>query len=424
MKHRMELVVYVVVLTLFSAITLFAMFESRKWVAAEFFENMSEGAQAIAVAFARTTVITDKDLAELKSLSFADAVVHPLNKQLTERTKDLFEIYNIRYAYIMAPLEPSEVKYHVDKDNADFYGAKPGTPLNLIWLLDVLCDKEDLQNTDTPQKYAEYYKDINRYSYIRKEQQIILNNKINAKEHTIDEWGDLISAYAPVYTVEGNFVGMLGIDISEKRYASIWNRAFTKLLAAYALTFSFFLFLTLWIYRKFSIADRNAKYTDYLTGAYNRRYLMEHLPPMLAGARYARKDNLAFVMVDIDNFKNINDSYGHALGDASIKELYACLRCVIDKEKGVIVRWGGDEFMAVVGVDGIEDAEYMLSKLCACIKKDSSISSVAMSVSVGCSVASRAHINVSDIEPYINRADAALYEAKHKGRDCFVVVAM
>ena len=80
--------------------------------------------------------------------------------------------------------------------------------------------------------------------------------------------------------------------------------------------------------------------------------------------------------------------------------------------------------MAVVGVDGIEDAEYMLSKLCACIKKDSSISSVAMSVSVGCSVASRAHINVSDIEPYINRADAALYEAKHKGRDCFVVVAM
>ena len=221
MKHRMELVIYVVILTLFSAVTLFTMFESRERVAADFFDNMSRGAEAIAAVLAQTTIITDKDMAELKSMPFMEAVSHPLNKSLIEHTKDLYDIYHIRYAYIMTPLKASEIRYHVDKSNTDFYGTEVGEPLNLMWLLDVLCDKEDLKKTDTPQEYEDYYKDINRYSYIRDGQQNILKNRRIASERTIDEWGGLIIAYVPVYMVEGNFAGMLGIDISIDRYSSI-----------------------------------------------------------------------------------------------------------------------------------------------------------------------------------------------------------
>ena len=85
----MELVIYVVILTLFSAVTLFTMFESRERVAADFFDNMSRGAEAIAAVLAQTTIITDKDMAELKSMPFMEAVSHPLNKSLIEHTKDL-----------------------------------------------------------------------------------------------------------------------------------------------------------------------------------------------------------------------------------------------------------------------------------------------------------------------------------------------
>lgn len=423
MKHRMELVIYVVILTLFSAVTLFTMFESRERVAADFFDNMSRGAEAIAAVLAQTTIITDKDMAELKSMPFVEAVSHPLNKRLIEHTKDLYDIYHIRYAYIMTPLKASEIRYHVDKSNTDFYGTEVGEPLNLMWLLDVLCDKEDLKKTDTPQEYEDYYKDINRYSYIRDGQQNILKNRRIASERTIDEWGGLITAYAPVYTVEGNFAGMLGIDISTDRYSSIWHKAFSILLAAYSLTFCLFLFLTLWIYRKFSIADRNAKYTDSLTGAYNRRYQEDHLTAILASQHYAKEKNIAFIMVDIDHFKTINDTYGHALGDISIRKLYTCLRDVIGQEKGVVVRWGGDEFMAIAGVADMEEAESILAGICARVKSSRAIDAVVMSVSVGCCVVPRTSLKISEVESYINRADAALYEAKDKGRDCFVSIA-
>ena len=81
LKYKMELVVYLVILTLFSAITMFALLESRNRVAEDYFQNMTDSAEGIAVILARTTVITDNDLKELKGMSFIDSQSHPLNKQ-------------------------------------------------------------------------------------------------------------------------------------------------------------------------------------------------------------------------------------------------------------------------------------------------------------------------------------------------------
>ena len=425
MKYKMELVVYLVILTLFSAITMFALLESRNRVAEDYFQNMTDSAEGIAVILARTTVITDNDLKELKGMSFIDSQSHPLNKQLEERTKGLCSICNIRYAYIMAPLSSSEIKYHVDSENKGFYGIKAGTPLNLIWLLDVLCDDNDLKKTDTPQKRLEYYKDINRYSYIRDEQKNILKNRTSTTEHTMDEWGSLITAYAPVYTVEGSFVGMLGIDISTERYESIWHESFSLVMAVYAFSFFVFLFLTLWIYRKFRIADRHAKYTDALTGAYNRRYQEDIIPSILMKPPFREAKYIVFIMVDIDHFKNMNDTYGHAFGDCRLKTLYSYLCDAVKRMSGVVIRWGGDEFMSVMRADDISEIELLMDELCATVREhcdcESGCSDVGMSVSVGCHVVPHDKFDTSAQERYISAADHALYEAKKRGRDCFVV---
>ncbi|MEG1799010.1 MAG: diguanylate cyclase [Synergistaceae bacterium] len=425
MKYKMELVVYLVILTLFSAITMFALYESRNHVADDYFRSMASGAEGLAVVLARTTIITDKEFEELKKLSFIDAQDHHLNKELVKRTKNLYNVCNIRYAYLMSPLSPSEVKYHVDSENAEFYGTKAGTPLNLVWLLDVLCDANDLKKTDTPQKRIQYYKDINRYSFIREEQKSVLKNQKSVTEHTEDEWGNLITAYAPVYTVEGSFVGMLGIDISAERYKSIWYKSYSLVMVAYAFSFFVFLFLTLWIYRKFRIADRHAKYTDALTGAYNRRYQEDIIPSILLKPPFRDAKYIVFVMVDIDYFKNMNDTYGHAFGDCRLKALYGCLKNVVERKQGVVVRWGGDEFMSALPVNSLEEHKSLLTELCARVMEyrdeGDCAHDVGMSISAGSHIVVRDKFDINELERYINSADRALYEAKNSGRNCFVV---
>ncbi len=423
MKFKTEFAIYFVVLALFSAVTAFTLLESRRRIADSFYINMAENAQGMATVLARCAFLTDRDYKELKECTFLEAMDHPATRLLIERTKDLGKICNIRYVYVFAPLSDSEIKYHVDSTNASFYDAKPGTPLNLVWLLDVLCDKNDLKKVDTPEKRKKYYSDINRYSFIRQNLKVVIENRKSSYEHSVDEWGDLITGYAPIYTVEGTFVGMLGVDISIDSYVKIWHTSFTKLLVAYAMSFTMFLFLMLIIYRKFRITDRNAKYTDSLTGAFNRRYQDDNLSWILARPPFSQSKFISFIMIDMDHLKDINDTYGHAYGDKVIKKLYSCLSEVMEGTESVIIRWGGDEFISVTGTEREEELDSLLCSLCGKIKENGIEKKGHVSVSIGCRTVPREKLNLSDIERYIRAADEALYESKNNGRDRFTVTS-
>lgn len=303
MKIKAELSVYLAILAVFSVVTFYVLLESRSLIADDYYTNMAKSAEAIATVLSRSLAVTDKEVKELKKLSFEDTLEHPANMRLSRCTRDLGDIYNIHYAYLMMPLLPEEVKYRVTKENAKFFDAEEGTPLNLIWLLDVLCDEEGRKKVDTPEKKKEYYEDVFRYSILRDDLRNIFIYKRNKSFRDNDEWGDVIAGTAPIYTTEGNYIGAIGVDISIKKYTETWYKSFTKLLVAYAATFSMFLFLTLWIYRKFRKADLKAKYTDALTGAYNRHYYDEILPSMLYSARFKKYKYLAFIIIDMDNLK-------------------------------------------------------------------------------------------------------------------------
>ena len=122
-----------------------------------------------------------------------------------------------------------------------------------------------------------------------------------------------------------------------------------------------FLFLMLIIYRKFRITDRNAKYTDSLTGAFNRRYQDDNLSWILARPPFSQSKFISFIMIDMDHLKDINDTYGHAYGDKVIKKLYSCLSEVMEGTGSVIIRWGGDEFISVTGTEREEELDSLLS---------------------------------------------------------------
>lgn len=157
--------------------------------------------------------------------------------------------------------------------------------------------------------------------------------------------------------------------------------------------------------------------TDSLTGLFNRRYLMAHLKKMMDEASTGMKP-LCLLMFDIDHFKNVNDTYGHAAGDEILREFAQRLSKQV-RSFDLVARLGGEEFVAVlpnIGRHTAFDVAYRLRKVI-----DETAFSIAGKgqVSVTCSIGGVIlDETLRDPEHAIDRADKALYEAKDSGRNC------
>lgn len=154
-------------------------------------------------------------------------------------------------------------------------------------------------------------------------------------------------------------------------------------------------------------AVMNAR-TDYLTGLYNRRYFYEYLEER------DRAEPLSLVTLDLDDFKDINDQYGHAVGDEALLKVGTLLRQTFPE--GLAIRWGGDEF--VVAVFGERDprelreqAEGLLAKLC----ERSTVDEHARPLTGSIGIVTSDDQNFS-IDELIRRSDEALYRAKRAGK--------
>jgi diguanylate cyclase (GGDEF)-like protein len=171
-----------------------------------------------------------------------------------------------------------------------------------------------------------------------------------------------------------------------------------------------------------------AALTDPLTGARNRRYLEARLAGDAAHARRRvgrgeRDGHLAIVVVDLDRFKGINDRYGHAVGDEVLREVAGRLSGLVRLED-YLVRWGGEEFLMVLrDVDG--DALPGIARRLLHVVAAQPVRTAAGELAVTCSAGLVPYPRNGDgarIEPALERADRALYEAKQSGRDRAVVV--
>lgn len=154
---------------------------------------------------------------------------------------------------------------------------------------------------------------------------------------------------------------------------------------------------------------------DYLTQTYNRRYFMERFHEEFERARKFTF-NLSFLMVDIDNFKSLNDTYGHITGDVVLREIGYILKESV-REIDFVARFGGEEFSIILTETSKRDAVLVAKRI---VKKVASSKLKAFdelikaTVSIG--VASYPE-NTSKADMLIETADKALYKAKYSGRN-------
>jgi len=159
-------------------------------------------------------------------------------------------------------------------------------------------------------------------------------------------------------------------------------------------------------------------HTDALTYLPNRRQIINNLQKEAHRAeRY--KTPLSISMMDIDHFKNINDTYGHTVGDVVLLQLANMLREGV-RESDMVGRYGGEEFLIVLPNTELQRATELAGRLCKIIReKDIEVVGKAhITVSIG--VAEYRHAE-ENWQKFLNRADMALYAAKNTGRDRWAI---
>lgn len=159
---------------------------------------------------------------------------------------------------------------------------------------------------------------------------------------------------------------------------------------------------------------------DPLTQLYNRRYLNEILPVEIARAKRAQL-SLGIMMIDIDHFKKINDTYGHKVGDETLQKLSQIIVKSL-RVNDIVCRFGGEEILCVM--QGV-DAEAVNSRAESLRQEIAETNFVLTSPQVHITVSIGIAIMVEDnheINDVLKRADQALYQAKNDGRNCVRVV--
>lgn len=156
---------------------------------------------------------------------------------------------------------------------------------------------------------------------------------------------------------------------------------------------------------------------DQLTGLYNRRGLLSHLSHWLSwSARYDRP--LAVVLVDVDRFKSVNDTYGHVTGDDALRAIADALRKGV-RTSDMVGRFGGDEFLVLAPETSEPELVALMERLLECVRGavvDADGEPVRLSVSVGGAWTSGER--ETSPETLVSAADRSLYSAKSAGRDC------
>lgn len=154
---------------------------------------------------------------------------------------------------------------------------------------------------------------------------------------------------------------------------------------------------------------------DDLTGAYNRRYLKNVVPEHIT-AYQNKQDVSAFVLMDLDNFKRVNDTYGHAAGDAVLREFAKCVKSSIREQDGLF-RFGGEEFALLLPSTTKETAREVVLRIRAAFAHYRfTIENDTFTVTFSAGI-TETGVNNLHAEKLTDEADQALYYAKEQGRD-------
>ncbi|WP_083919148.1 sensor domain-containing diguanylate cyclase [Hydrogenovibrio halophilus] len=227
---------------------------------------------------------------------------------------------------------------------------------------------------------------------------------------------DYLIHYLPLYDIAGQFVGYIVNHQRNQELAQMrqdfWKHLLTNQVLLLLLSWLGYFYLRKLVRRQKQLAWQAR--TDSLTGVYNRTGFKRLLYDSIAQARVERSP-LSVIFFDLDHFKQINDEHGHLLGDQVLKHTSDLITEGLTR-KDIIARWGGEEFAILLPDTRRIDAYKVAERLRQTLAADRSFP-----FDVTASFGVHGLQEDDTIETFMQKADALLYQAKNRGRNCVVV---
>ena len=237
----------------------------------------------------------------------------------------------------------------------------------------------------------------------------------------------LISAFAPVLDTDGHVVAVVGVDISDKQLLSM-QRAMYILIPLQVLAV-----LAIGVCGLLNVVMHNSADKDRiklsmevekgdidpLTNIYNRGFFDKHIGRLVDSLARSNR-SLGLLMVDIDFFKQYNDTYGHLAGDECLQQVAKALGSSLRREEDFVARYGGEEFIAVLPDAGEAGACEIANRLLQSVRDlniPHSASCISDRVTVSIGIFSIKVEKDGNWKDYVKCADDFLYMAKQYGRD-------
>jgi len=379
----------------------------------DYFDSIGRRAMSFSLVTSDKLLLCNAEVDRLMGLEFDELLEDDTNISFESYVRKFMRSSGVKYVYLLHHLDASQIKYSVDQGEEEYYGLPRGTDLNTIYLIDAVVDNGTrLEDTD-----YQGYTDKDRYTYLDDSIQSIYEKKEADYVFYKDEWGTYISGFTPVYSTEGDYIGMLGTDIFVDEYVQLLtHRIFFLML--FCLLILVLIFGMFNVYRKVFVIEsamdslKSRVYHDEITGLYNRSMLKEQQKRY---GELAMEDNItvAALMLDVDGFKGLNDRYGHLKGDDIIVSISDVIKSVLEGN-GQSFRYGGDEFTIILVNREFDQVEFIAKKIQEKVN-EIKIEGLEEQISVSIGIAYKQLNRKTDFKMLLKKADEMMYQSKEKG---------
>ncbi|MDR1620250.1 MAG: GGDEF domain-containing protein [Clostridiales bacterium] len=331
---------------------------------------------------------------ELDELQTPEDLNKPIFNDLRQRMVTFADENNILFVYYMRNTDENLAQYILDND----------------------LTEETVDLTTEPFEWEE-------------KALVALHDRVAAAEvyQYLIGYEHLISGFAPVFDADGQVAAVVGVDILDEQLIEIHNTmnilipllAFGVLIVFVCGSLNVFMYNRADEDRMKLSAEVEKGDIDPLVGIYNRRFFDKRINRLLDSL--SRSGSLlGLLMIDVDFFKEYNDTYGHLRGDNCLRLVAENLRKGIRREDDFVARYGGDEFVAVLPNTDETGTREVADRFLENVRNlniPHEASAVAKRVTVSIGLVSVKVENGDGWDDYIKRADEALYLSKQNGRD-------
>lgn len=356
-------------------------------------------AQATAQVAANLVTIDKQLVDEIQALDIKSSRVHPAALEFKKKIAPILEHNDILYIYVETKLQGHQIRYFVSPEEEAVFRQTPGTPMEYFYVL-TSEDEGEYTNRDR----FDVSDPLRERAYTEK--------KPVYDQPTHTKWGNLLTGYAPLYDKNNEFIGLLGVDISGVEFIKHVNYVRNIIIISFGILV---LLGGVILYRASRILSK-PMYLDGLTKLFNHQYMKARLEEEINRAkRYGRP--LSVLMLDLDFFKKINDSYGHQSGDFVLRKI-AELLLINLREEDIACRYGGEELVVILPETGLKEAAMVAERLRLSIEQaEFTLPNREQPVNVTVSIGIAEMAEGDNPNQLLQKADEGLYLAKRRGRN-------